>query len=294
VIGLPSARTAAIAALAAAIVVLLGVLYAPTMKGLALEWASSPDSSYGAILAAIAAVVLWSRHRQFITAARRGSSSTWALATILVSLAAYLVGFLGADVFITRVSFVMLLAGIAWFLAGTRATRLLVAPLFFLLLAVPLPELVVNAITLPLQLMASRIAEAILGIMSIPVFRDGNILELRSTSLEVAEACSGLRSAISLTAMACLVAWATETALVRRAAIVAMAVPIAIVLNGARVAFTGVACEIWGAAAATGRWHTVSGWLTFVVAMFVLVGVQRVLPRNRRTADSIATEAAAA
>src|SRR5581483_10305969 len=125
-----------------------------------------------------------------------------------------------------------------------------------------------------------------------PVFRDGNVLELRSTSLQVAEACSGLRSAISLTALACLIAWATERTVGRRAAIVSAAVPIAIVLNGLRIAATGAACEVWGPDAASGSWHTFTGWVTFVLALLALAQVQRLIARPRGSAAVMQVEAA--
>ena len=143
----------------------------------------------------------------------------------------------------------------------------LAAPLVFLAIAVPLPALVANAITVPLQLTASRVAETSLTTMGVAVFRDGNVLELPSTALEVAEACSGLRSIVSLAAISVLLAW-MEPSLPRRVAIVAASLPIAIVANGLRIAATGLACEAWGPKAASGSWHTFSGWVTFLVSVF--------------------------
>ena len=116
----------------------------------------------------------------------------------------FVVGQLGSDLFLTRVSFVVLVAGAVWSLAGSRATREMAAPLAFLLMAIPLPTLVVNEVTLPLQLAASRVAEVALGLMAIPVYRDGNLLTLPSATLQVAEACSSLQSAVSLGAVGVL------------------------------------------------------------------------------------------
>jgi exosortase len=152
--------------------------------------------------------------------------------------------------------------------------------LIFLLMAVPLPTLVVNAVTLPLQLTASRIAEQMLATVGVAVFRDGNVLELPSASLEVAEACSGLRSAVSLGAMSVLLAW-TQPSWPRRAALVLAALPVAIVMNGLRITATALACEAWGAEAATGAWHTLTGWLTFVASVIVLVMLQRTTNATR-------------
>jgi exosortase len=136
---------------------------------------------------------------------------------------------------------------------------------------------VVNAVTLPLQLVASQIAEASLMTVGVPVYREGNVLLLPSAALEVAEACSGLRSLVSLGALSVLLAWATESRTPARVVIVAAAVPVAVLMNGLRVALTGLASEAWGPSVATGSWHTFTGWLTFVAAMGSLMLLQRLL-----------------
>jgi exosortase len=261
---------------------LLLSLYGSTLRGLVSEWLSSPDASYGLILAAIAAATIWNRRHLIAAAAAIPTGFGPGLALLGAGLCTFLIGRFGADVFVTRLSFVVTLGGLTWTTGGTAVARICAAPLLLLLIAVPLPALIVNAVTIPMQLVASQLAEWMLAAARIPVFRDGNVLELQSTSLEVAEACSGLRSLISLTAVGCLVAWATERTMPRRFAIVASAVPIALVLNGVRIAATGAACEMWGPQAAKGGWHTFTGWLTFVVAVAVLVRVQRMLPRGQR------------
>lgn len=274
----------------AILIALLGFVYGTTMKGLALEWASSPDSSYGAILLVVAGAIAWRRRAALRAAVKRDGTHLFGFLLLAFGLFLYLIGYFGADVFVTRVSLVVVLAGLTAYLGGNAAARVLAPPLCFLLLAIPLPALLVNAITLPLQLVASRLAEGMLSVGGVPVFRDGNILELRSTSLQVAEACSGLRSLISLSAIACLVAWATESTVVRRALVVSAAVPIAIVLNAIRIAATGVACETWGPHMARGGWHEFTGWLTFVAAILALVQFQRLLPGAHRRTRTLAPE----
>jgi exosortase len=255
-------------------------LYASTLLGLGSEWLSSPDSSYGLVLAVIAALTFWNRRRLIVASAVQPSGLLPGLVLLAGGLMAFLIGRFGADVFVTRVSFVIVAAGLVWTIGGTTTARICAAPLALLFIAVPLPALVVNAVTMPMQLAASHVAEWMLAALHIPVFRDGNVLELQSTSLEVAEACSGLRSLISLTAIGCLVAWATERRVVRRIAVIAAAPPIALAFNAVRIAATGIACETWGPQAAKGGWHTFAGWLTFVVAVAALVRVQRLLPRR--------------
>jgi exosortase len=174
-----------------------------------------------------------------------------------------------------------MLTGALWFLAGPAVVRALAAPLIFLLIAIPLPALIANHVTLPLQFAASRIAEGTLAVVGVPVYRDGNMLELQSAALEVAEACSGLRSIVSLAAVAVVLAWAADMSLPRRAALVALTTPIAIVTNGLRIAATGLATEFWGPEIASGRWHTFTGWVTFVVSVVILLHAQRGLARLR-------------
>jgi exosortase len=276
-------------------------LYAGTVTGLVREWLSSPDASYGIVLVAVAAIVAWQRRRRCERIVARAERSDSRLsrdvggALVLVAgLLLYLAGQLGADVFLTRFSLVAVLAGALWFVAGTAVVRAMRAPLVFLLMAVPLPALVVNTVTLPLQFTASQIAETTLTTAGVAVFRDGNVLELPSATLEVAEACSGLRSLVSLTAIAVLLAWATPARTrAARAAIVAAAVPVAIVMNGLRIAGIGLACEAWGPRMASGAWHTFSGWLTFLAAAVVLIAIQRLVAPETSTADAVEGAAAA-
>jgi exosortase len=258
----------------------IGWLYAGVASGLVAEWASSPDASYGIVLASVAVLVAWRRRDAFSRAIDPSGAAFPGAMVLLAGLCLYLAGQLGADLFLTRISFLFVVTGALWFLAGWRALRTITAPLVFLAIAVPLPALVANAITVPLQLTASRVAEASLTTMGVAVFRDGNVLELPSTALEVAEACSGLRSIVSLAAISVLLAW-MEPSFPRRLAIVAASLPIAIVVNGLRIAATGLACEAWGPKAASGSWHTFSGWVTFMVSVFVLLQVQRLMARVR-------------
>ena len=269
-----------------ALAALIAVLYAGQLEGLASEWASSPDASYGVALACVAVVIAWQRRQSLALAFDSHSPPFAGLAVLATGIAVYLAGSLGADLFLTRASLVIVLAGLMWYLAGGPAVRVMAAPLLFLLLAIPLPVLVVNAVTLPLQLVASRIAESTLTMAGVPVYRDGNVLQLPSTLLQVADACSGLRSLVSLGALAVLLAWATQPSLARRLAMIAASVPIAIVTNGLRIAATGAACELWGRDVASGGWHTFTGWVTFIISLWLLVQASRAMARLAPSASA--------
>jgi exosortase len=273
----------------------LAWLYANTLTGLGREWLSSPDASYGVVLIAVAAAVAWQR-RDGAARASAGAPahSSTGILVLAAGLLLFLAGQLGADVFLTRISLVVVLTGALWFVAGAAVVRVLAAPLAFVLMAVPLPALIVNAVTLPLQFTASQIAESTLTTAGVAVFRDGNVLELPSATLQVAEACSGLRSLVSLTAIAVLLAWATPCqSRLGRVAMVAAAIPVAIVMNGFRIAGIGLACEAWGPRMASGAWHTLSGWLTFAASAVVLIAIQRLIAPDRSASPAIEGAAAA-
>jgi len=277
---------------AAAIIVLAAAFayaYGRTLAALVRQWTLDADSSYGIIIAAVAAVLAWNRRHQFAAAARADASPVPGAIFLFSAVAVYLVGQLSAEIYLTRISFVIALAGTLALVAGLDAARALSTPLAFLAIAMPLPALVVNAVTFPLQLAASQIAESTLRVCSVPVLRDGNLLTIRSGTLEVAQACSGLRSLVSLTALAIAAAWLMESRWWRRVLVVAAAVPVAIVMNGLRVAATGMASDTWGRAATSGGWHEFTGWVTFVVSMVALAAVYRLL-ENRRSASIAGAE----
>jgi exosortase len=207
---------------------------------------------------------------------------------LVFSLAVWMAGLLGAELFLTRVSLVGVVAGLVWFVWGREHLRLLAFPIAFLLLMIPLPAIIFNQIAFPLQLIASRAGETVLSLSGIPVLREGNVLQLPSRSLEVAEACSGIRSLVSLLTLAIVLGYFAERRTGRRVLIALSAVPIAILANAARVAGTGLASELVSPAAAEGFFHTFSGWLMFVVAFFGLLAVQRLISRSEKSAPSAA------
>lgn len=267
-------------ALAIALIGSVVWLYADVGSGLVHQWVTSPDASYGAILATVALTVIWNRRHDILPRApSRGDVFSASIGALIIgaSLAIYLAGLFAADLFTTRASFVLLLGGLTWFLCGGRATTAALTPLVFLLLAIPLPDLVVTALTSSLQTVAARSSEWMLFHSGIAVYRDGNVLELPQTTLQIAEACSGLRSVVSLASVGILLAWATDGPRWRRAVLIAATVPVSVLANGLRVAATGAAAEAWGPAMTRDPWHTLAGWLTFVVSLAAIWSIRAVL-----------------
>jgi exosortase len=250
-------------------------LYAEHIAGLVRAWYTNDDYSHGFLVAPICTYFIWERRRRLASLDVRPSIA--GLAIVLISLLVLVAGELGAELFLARVSLVGVLAGSVMFVLGPAHTRTLALPLCFALLMIPLPAIVFNAIAFPLQLLASRVAEGTLSAVGIPVVREGNVIFLATATLEVAEACSGIRSLVSLLTLGIVYGYFTEDSLVWRVVLAGATLPIAIVANALRVAGTGFLAHAAGAAAADGFFHTFAGWLVFMAAVVMLFLVQRLL-----------------
>jgi exosortase len=255
-------------------------VYGGIMAGLARQWASDDNYSHGFFVIPLAVYFAWERRDALRRANPQPSAA--GLMVICASLLLLVAGRLGAELFLTRVSLVGVLAGATWYVWGREHLRVLVFPIAFLLLMIPLPAIIFNQIAFPLQLLASRAGETVIAAAGIPVLREGNVLQLPGRSLEVAEACSGIRSLVSLLMLGIILGYFTERRTGARVLIALAAVPIAIVANAARVAGTGLASELVSPAAADGFFHTFSGWLMFVVAFSGLMLVQRLIGLGHR------------
>jgi exosortase len=269
------------------------VLYAPVLVRLVQDWATDDNYSHGFLIVPIAAYFVWERRQRL--ASLRPAPSLLGLPVVAFGLAMGLAGLLGAELFLPRASILVVLAGAVLFLFGWPTIRIVALPLAFLLLMIPIPSLIFNQVAFPLQLLASRVGETGLAALSIPVLREGNVIVLAHTTLEVAEACSGIRSLISLLTIGIVYGYFTDPRGTVRAAIALSTIPIAIVANGGRVAGTGVAAHYYGADAAQGFFHTFSGWIVFAFAFVLLFVIAHVIIRliPRRSAGDAIPGAAA-
>jgi exosortase len=263
--------------IAAAALIAIGVLilYADVLTKLLLAWRTDDNYSHGFFIVPIALYLAWERRDQLAAASARPSSL--GLLIVLASAVVLAAGVLGAELFLTRISLVGMLGGIVLFMFGWRHLRILAFPLLFLVLMIPLPAIIFNKIAFPLQLLASRAGEFALSSVDIPVLREGNVLVLANTSLEVAEACSGIRSLISLLTLGIVFGYLADSRAWVRTIVALSTIPVAVVSNGARVAGTGIAAHRFGPAAAQGFFHEFSGWAVFVVAFAMMLGLQRAL-----------------
>ncbi len=254
-----------------------GVIYRDVIAKLVFDWANDDNYSHGFLIVPVALFLAWERRHKLAQAPP--AASLFGLVVVAGSIGVLLVGVLGAELFLTRISMVGVSAGAVLFVLGWRHLGILAFPLAFLLLMIPLPAIVFNQIAFPLQLLASRVGEFALNVASIPVLREGNVIWLANTQLEVAEACSGIRSLISLLTLGIVFGYLVDPRMSVRVAIALATIPIAVLANGMRVAGTGIAAHYYGTAAAEGFFHTFSGWLVFLVAFAILFVVQRVLQR---------------
>ena len=261
------------------------------LAGLFSQWSADDNYSHGFFVLPLAVYFAWERRRALVEAPIRPSAL--GLCVIAASLLVYLAGVLGAELFLTRVSLIGVIAGAVVYLLGWQHLRLLTFPIAFLLLMIPLPAIVFNQLAFPLQLLASQMGEAVIAAAGVPVLRDGNILHLPARSLEVVEACSGIRSLVSLLMLAIVLGYFTERRVGNRIVISLAAIPLAVFANAARVAGTGLAAEWISPAAADGFFHTFSGWLMFVIATCGLLLLQRMLARTSawRGAPAVASAA---
>ncbi len=249
------------------------VLYWNVLAKLVHDWAVDDNYSHGFVVAPIAAYFVWERRRQLIALTRRPASI--GLLMLLGSAGVLAAGVLGAELFLTRIAIIGSLAGVILFMLGWAHLKVLAFPLGFLLLMIPLPAIIFNQIAFPLQLVASRMGQEVLSLWGIPVLREGNVIVLATTTLEVAEACSGIRSLVSLLTLGIVYGYFTDPRAVVRLAIALTSVPVAIAANGLRVAGTGIAAHYYGLETATGFFHTFSGWLVFLVSLAMLLVVAR-------------------
>lgn len=252
-------------------------VYAPVLAKLSRDWATDDNYSHGFLIVPMAAWFVWERRKQLAKLA--AAPSLLGLPVVSFGLAMLLAGLLGAELFLPRASIIVVLAGTILFLFGWQACRTLALPLAFLVLMIPIPALIFNEIAFPLQLLASRVGETLLSLLNIPVLREGNVIVLAHTTLEVAEACSGIRSLISLLTIGIVYGYFMDPRNGVRAVIALSTIPIAIVANGWRVAGTGVAAHYYGADAAEGFLHAFSGWIVFAFAFVLLSVVAHVIIR---------------
>lgn len=257
------------------LVALIAAVYYDVVWRLVKQWSDDPNFSHGFIVPLFSAFIVWTKRKEL--SALVPEPSNWGLSVIIGSLLLVILGSLGAELFVARVSFISLLAGMIIYFLGGRYFKALLFPWLFLFLMVPIPAILFAQMTLPLQTLAARLAAVSLQLVGIPVFREGNIIALPAMPLEVAEACSGIRSLLSLGTLAIIYGYFVDDRVAMRVVLALAAIPIAVFANGFRIFGTGVMVQYWSPDRALGFFHEFSGWLVFLVSMCLLFIIHKAL-----------------
>jgi exosortase len=256
---------------------LLLVCYASVLFRLAQGWFDNPDMGHGFFVPVIAAYIAWRTWP--VVSAKPAKPNWWGLAIVIWAAVQLYLATLGAELFLARTSFVVSLIGIVLLLGGVEYLKAFSFPLFLLFFMVPIPAVIYNALTFPLQLRASEAAEWAISFLGIPIIREGNVLELASQKLNVVEACSGIRSLLTLTFVALVYGYFAEKRVWIRVALFFATIPIAIIANAGRVTLTGVLSEV-NPELAEGAIHEAQGMVIFLVAIVILVALHQGLTRT--------------
>ncbi len=263
--------------------VLLAACYAPVLYRLVNQWATDEDMGHGFFVPVLAGYIAWQNRNKI--ANLPPSPSLWGLALMAWAAIQLYLGTLGAELFLARTSFVFSIIGIVLLLGGKQYLRIFGFPLFLLFFMVPIPAVIYNQITFPLQLIASRVAEVSISGLQIPIIRQGNVLELASQSLNVVEACSGIRSLLTLTFLSLVYGYFTEKRMWIRVALFFSTIPIAIAANAGRVTITGIIAN-FKPELAEGLFHEAQGWVIFMMAFAILAAFHQVLLRIAKSMEA--------
>lgn len=250
-------------------------LYFPTLTHLVGQWWHDPNFSHGFFVPLFAGFVIWQERTRL---ARIKLQPSWSGVLILgFGLCVLTLGQMGAEIFLSRFSLLIVLAGLTILFLGWSYFRAILFPWAFLLLMIPIPAIVFNQITFPLQLLASKVASTTLPWLGVPVLREGNVIILPAMALEVADACSGIRSLMSLATLAVIYGYLMERSTSLRVMLALASLPIAVAANSLRVVGTGLLVQYWDPDKAQGFFHEFQGWLMFVASLVMLYLLHRAI-----------------
>ena len=253
---------------------LLVLCYAPILYRMGVQWATDEDMGHGFFVPLVAGFIAWRRRDALLATPRRPNG--WGLFLVIFAACEAMAATLGAELFTARLAFVIALFGVILYLGGKEWIKILLFPLLLMLFMIPIPQIIYARLTLSLQMLASRLGEVMIGWMGIPVLRTGNLLQLPSQTLDIADACSGIRSLLSLTFLSLVYAYFTDKRVWMRWVLLIATVPIAIGANAIRVAIAGLMSEI-NTNLAQGAYHEAEGYLVFVVGLAALIATHRII-----------------
>ncbi|OGC77774.1 MAG: hypothetical protein A2Z27_02640 [candidate division Zixibacteria bacterium RBG_16_50_21] len=262
-------------------IIILGVflfaIYLPVFVELVDDWERDSNYSHGFLVPLVSLFLLWRKRKEFAHIPTQ--STPLGLGAIAAGLFLLLVGTAGAEYFTVRLSFVILLFGLVWYFGGTRLAKAVSFPIWYLILAIPIPYVIYFAAAFPLQVLGTKITTSLLHLIGLPCIRQGNIIHLQGYSLEVVEACSGLRSLVSLLALSGVYAYLTQKTTLKKLILFASAVPIALIANIFRIFITALGAYAISPKLAEDFLHELSGLLVFVVSFICMFVFGAILKR---------------
>ena len=251
------------------LILLLLILYREVFRNLVFDWWNDENFSHGFLIPLLSGYFVWERRKRL---AELPIQWHWSGFVVLITgLLLLIAGVVGAEFFLTRISLLFLIAGMILIFLGWGHLKELLFPIAVLILMIPIPAIIFNNIAFPLQVFASKCAVALLETIGVPALREGNIIYLPNTSLEVVEACSGIRSLVSLITLSLAFAYFSHRSLWARIIITLSSIPVAVLANAIRVSGTGLLAYFISPEMADGFFHQFSGWLVFLVAFLLLV-----------------------
>lgn len=261
--------------------------YRETIPALYQQWMNNEDFSHGLLILPISLYLVWKKRSELF---KISIQTDWrALALMVFAIMIYIVGELGAELFTTRVSMLVFAIGSVWLLFGPEVLKILRFPLLFLFLMLPLPGFIYRNMTFPLQIISSKLSVDLLHLFGVMAYREGNVIDMGFTQLQVVEACNGLRFIMPLFTVGVLFAFTERKVLWKRLVLIAATIPLAIGANVVRIAGTGVVSLFWGAKAAEGFFHSFSGWAVFMICFGLFTGIYYLLNRIPGKAKPVST-----
>jgi exosortase D (VPLPA-CTERM-specific) len=268
--------------------VLLGAIYDSSFIWLVMHDWPRDDYTHCYLIPCIVIYLIWEKRQSL---AKIRSVASWVgFGIIVLGLILFWLGELSGELFALYLSSWMVLVGITWALIGWEKLKTILFSLCLLLAAFPLPHFLNNKVTVSLKLISSQLGVAMMRLYGMSAYREGNVIDLGFTQLQVVDACSGLRYLFPLVVLGIILAFLFKAAFWKRAVVVISTVPLSIITNSLRIALTGILYEIWGAEVAEGFFHGFSGWFIFMFSFVALLGEMKVLGFNFSVSDRMGME----
>ncbi|MEK6778016.1 MAG: exosortase A [bacterium] len=240
-------------------------------------WFESETHNNGVLIPLVSGYLVWGKRDQLrqwtITASWRG------FIFLLFAALIFTAGIIGAERFTQEVSMVLLLIGVVWFNFGNRFCRAMAFPLLLLFLMIPPPHIFYNNLSVKLQLLSTKISMFFLHLIGVTVYSEGNIIYLPSMQLEVAAACSGIRSLFSLFTLGVIFAYIAQKRSSARLLLALSSIPIAILFNGLRISGTCILAQYWSPKITDSFNHFMSGWVVFIFAFAVMLLINKIIDK---------------